>query len=256
MTGTASPVEPPPPGFEGATVIEKPDAQVPLDLEFTDEKGQTVRLGDFFHRDRPVLLAMVYFRCPMLCNLTLNGIVEAVKPLKLTPGREFEIVTVSFDPREGPELAGSKKANYLKSLGNPVAGEGWHFLTSSNPAAAKTLGDALGFGYKLDAKGENYLHQAAIYICTPDGRVSRTMLGVKFPSDSLHVALAEASQGKISLGLFGVAISCGLIHFDMETGKYTWAAVALMRITGILTVIILGTVIGTMLYREARKKAT
>jgi protein SCO1/2 len=248
--------EPAPPGFEGATVVERPNAQVPLDLEFNDENGKPVRLGDFFKPDRTVLLMLVYFECPMLCNLTLNGVVKAVRPLNLMPGRDFEIVTVSFDPREGPKLAAAKKANYLKSLGKPAAAAGWHFLTSSQPSMARTLGDAIGFGYKMDPKGVQYLHQAAIYICTPKGRVARTLQGVEFPSDVLGDSLVDASAGKISSGLFGVALSCGLVHFDPATGKYTWAAMAIMRVTGILTVLILGTVIGTMIYREGHRKPT
>jgi protein SCO1 len=153
-------------------------------------------------------------------------------------------------------LAKAKKANYLKALGKPEAAAGWHFLTSSRPAAARTMCDAIGFGYKLDPKGEQYLHQAAIYVCTPAGRVARTIQGVVFDSEMLRDSLIDASEGKISSGLFGVALSCGLFHFDPATGKYTWAAMAIMRVTGILTVLILGTVIGTMIYRESHKKPT
>ena len=246
--------EPPPQGFEGATVVERPDAQVPLGVEFNDEEGRPVRLGDFFHSGRPVLLTMIYCKCPSLCNLTLNGVVEAIRPLSLVPGRQFEIVTVDFDPSEDAALAAAKKASYIKSLGKPEAAAGWHFLTSSRPEAARAVGDAIGFGYKLDPKGEQYLHQTAIYLCTPEGRVSRTLLGVTYDSEVLRVGLAQASEGKIGLGLLGVALSCGLVHFDAATGKYVWAAVALMRITGIATVLALGCVIGTLLYRESRKK--
>ena len=247
--------EPPPPGFEGATVVPKPDAQVPLDTEFIDDDGHAVRLGDYFNQDRPVLLGMVYFECPMLCNLTLNGVVKTVQSLRLTPGKDFEMVTISFDPREGPELAKAKKANYLQSLGKPEAARGWHFLTSRQPSAARAVGDAIGFGYKLDAKGENYLHQSAIYICTPGGRVSRILQGVDFDPDVLRDSLVNASAGKINSRLFGVALSCGLASYDPATGRYVWAAVAIMRVTGILTVTLLATAIGTMLYRE-HKRAT
>ncbi len=243
----------PPPGFEGATITLKPDARVPLATEFRDEEGHAVRLGDFFHPGRPVLLSMIYCRCPSLCNLTLNGVAEAVRPLELLPGREFEIVTVDFDPREDYTLAAAKKASYIKLLGKPAAEAGWHFLTSSDPAAAKSVGEAVGFGYKLDPKGEQYLHQTAIYICTPEGRVARTLLGVTYDTDVLRISLAQASQGKIGLGWLGVALSCGLVHLDAATGKYIWAATALMRLTGIATVVLLGAVIGTLIYREARK---
>jgi protein SCO1/2 len=254
LPASAQTIEAPPPGFEGATVVEKPNAQVPLDAEFHDEEGRPVRLGDFFQKGRPVLLSMIYLRCPMLCNLTLNGIVKAVQPLKLLPGKDFEIVTVCFDPREGPQLAQAKKANYLQLLGRPEAAGGWHFLTNDDGSQARKVGDAIGFGYKLDPTGALYLHQSAIYICTPDGRVARVIQGVDFDSDVLRDSLIDASAGKIGSGLLGVALSCGMVRFDAATGKYVWAAVAIMRVTGILTVAILATVIGTLVYHDARKK--
>ncbi len=170
--------DPTPGPTAGAKIIDKPDAQVPLDLQFRDESGQPVKLGDYFQPNRPVLLIMVYFGCPQLCSLSLNGVTEAVRKIDLQPGKQFEIVTVSFNPKEGPELAAAKKANYIKSLGKPEAAAGWHFLTSSDPAAAKTLGDAIGFGYRLNPETGQYLHQAGIYLCTPEGRVSRVEQGV------------------------------------------------------------------------------
>jgi protein SCO1/2 len=238
----------------GAQIIDKPDAQVPLDLQFTDESGQAVKLGDYFHPNRPVLLIMVYFGCPQLCSLSLNGVTEAVRKVDLQPGRQFEIITISFNPKEGPELAAAKKANYIKSLGNPEAAAGWHFLTSSDPSAAKTLGETIGFGFRLNPETGQYLHQAGIYLCTPEGRVSRVEQGVKFDAEVLRDSLIHASQGKISSGLFGVALACGIVHFDVQTGKYTWAALALMRVTGITTLILLAGGIGWMVYRESRHK--
>jgi protein SCO1/2 len=228
---------------------------VPLDLQFADEAGQTVKLGDYFHPNRPVLLVMVYFGCPKLCSLTLNGVTKALRTVDLEPGREFEIVTVSFDPKEGPQMAAAKKANYITSLGKPEAAAGWHFLTSSDPAAARTLGDAIGFGYRLNPETGQYLHEAGIYFCTPEGRVSRVEGGISFDANVVRDSLVHASQGKISSGLFGVALACGFAHFDMETGKYTWAAMTIMRVTGITTLILLGSAIGFMVYRESRQKA-
>ena len=238
--------EAPPPGFEGATILSKPDAQVPLEREFQDEEGRTVRLGDYFQPGRPVLLGMIYFRCPALCGATMAGEAQALGRLSLVPGRDFEIVTVSFDPREGPELAAAQKAKYLAMLPKPEAAACWHFLTSPRAAAARALGEAIGFGYKLDPKGEMYLHQAGLYVCTPEGRVSRTIRGVVFDPDLLRDSLVFASEGKIGRGLFGVALSCGLLHYDPASGKYTWAAVAAMRVTGILTLLVLGAIIGTL----------
>ena len=189
--------EPPPPGFEGATVVEKPNAQVPLDLEFRDEDGRTVRLGDFFKPDRPVLLILVYFRCPMLCNLTLNGVVKAIRPLRLTPGKDFEIVTVSFDPREGPELAKAKKANYLQGAGQ-ARGRRRLALPDQQPARERPGRWATPSASATSStpRARMYLHQAAIYVCTPAGRVARTIQGVEFDSDVLRDSLIDASAGQ------------------------------------------------------------
>ena len=249
----AQTIDPVPGPTAGAKIIEKPDAQVPLDLQFSDESGQAVKLSDYFHPNRPVLLIMVYFGCPKLCSLSLNGVTKAVRKVGLQPGKQFEMVTVSFNPQEGPTLAAAKKANYIKSLGNPEAAAGWHFLTNSDPAAAKTLGDAIGFGFRLDPETGQYLHQAGIYLCTPEGRVSRVEQGIEFDAEVLRDSLINASEGKISSGLFGVALACGFAHFDVQTGKYTWAAMTIMRVTGIVTLILLASGIGWMVYRESRK---
>jgi protein SCO1/2 len=238
----------------GTKILNKPDAQVPLDLEFKDESGKTVKLGEFFHAKHPVVLSMVYFGCPKLCSLSLNGLTTALRKLDLKPGEQFEVVTVSFDPREGSELAAAKKASYIESLGKPEAAAAWHFLTSSDSTAAKTLGDAIGFGYRLDPKTGQYIHQAGIFICTPEGRVSRVQEGVQFDRDELGDSLIFASKGEISSKLFGVALDCGLFSYDAATGKYTWAAVAIMRVTGIGTLLLLAAGIGWMLYRENQKK--
>jgi protein SCO1/2 len=183
-------------------------------------------------------------------------VTKAVRKINLQPGKQFEIVTVSFNPKEGPEMAAAKKANYIKSLGNPAAAAGWHFLTSSDPAAAKTLGDAIGFGYRLNPETGQYLHQAGIYLCTPEGRVSRVEQGVQFDAEVLRDSLIFASEGKISSGLFGVALACGFAHFDAQTGKYTWAALTIMRVVGVATLILLAAGIGWMVYRENRQKTT
>ena len=248
--------DPAPGPTAGAKIISKPDAQVPLDLQFRDESGQTVKLGDYFQPNRPVLLIMVYFGCPQLCSLSLNGVTKAVRKIDLQPGRQFEIVTVSFNPQEGPALAAAKKANYIKSLGNPEAAAGWHFLTNSDPSVAKTLGETIGFGFRLNPGTGQYLHEAGIYLCTPEGRVSRVEQGVEFDPEMLRDSLIHASQGKISSGLFGVALACGFAHFDMQTGKYTWAAMTIMRVTAMATLILLASGIGWMVCRENRKKTS
>jgi len=247
----AQPSVPPP----EARLIEKPNARVPLDLQFTDERGQNVRLADYFKPDRPVILSLVYYNCPSICNLTMNDLVKAVKPMGLEVGRDYQVVLVSFDPREKPELAAAKKASYMKLLDRAPDAPGWALLTTTG-SSARTLGTALGFGYMLEPKTEQYIHQAGIYICAPDGRVARVIQGMGYKTDELHDSLVAASEGKISRGLWGIAQACGFLHYDAATGRYTWAAVALMRITALLTVLLLAVVIGTMVYRDARKKRT
>ena len=255
LPASAQANDPAPGPTAGAKIIDKPDAQVPLDLQFTDEAGQAVKLGDYFQPNRPVLLIMVYFGCPQLCSLSLNGMTKAVRKVGLQPGRQFEIVTVSFNPKEGPALAAAKKANYIQSLGNPEAAAGWHFLTSTDPAAARTLGDAIGFGFRLDPETGLYAHEAGIYLCTPAGRVSRVEQGIEFDAEVLRDSLIHASEGKISSGLFGVALACGFAHFDAQTGKYTWAAMTIMRVTGMTTLLLLASGIGWMVYRDSRQKS-
>ena len=171
-------------------MVEKPNAQVPLDIEFHDEDGRTVRLGDFFKPDRPVLLVLVYFQCPMLCNLTLNGVVEAIRPLRLTPGKDFEIVTVSFDPREGPELAKAEEGELREGAGQ-ARGRRRLALPDQQPAGSGPAGCATPSASATSStpRGRMYLHQAAIYVCTPDGRVARTIQGVEFDSDMLRDSL-------------------------------------------------------------------
>ncbi len=239
----------------GATIVPKPDAQVPLDLQFRDEAGKTVKLGDYFHPNRPVVLTMVYFGCKALCGPALNGLTNALRSVDLQPGRQFEIVTVSFNPAEGPEMAAGKKDNYVKSLGKPEFAPAWHFLTSSDPSAAKALGEAIGFGYRKVPNKDTYLHEAGIYVCTPEGRVSRVQRGVLFDPVELHDSLINASQGKISTGLFGAGLSCGLFNYDSASGKYTLAAVTIMRVTGIVTVLAVAGGIAWMVYRENRKRS-
>lgn len=244
------------PGFpEEAKVKEVRDAQVPLDVEFQDEDGRTVRLGDYFQPGRPVIMTLVYYRCPVLCKITLREMVRVIRPLELKPGRDYEVVVVGFDPREGPELAKAQKQVNMDLLGRPQAESAWHFLSSSRPAAARKVGDAIGFGYVLDDKGEHYLHEVGVYICTPDGHVSRTIRSLAdVNTKMLNDSLINASQGKISGGLFGVALSCGLLHFDATTGQYTWRVMAIVRAVGIGTVLILGAGIGVLVYRDRHRQ--
>ena len=263
-----------PAGWEGATVVPKPGAQVPLETAFVDETGRPVTLQQYFQPGRPVILNLVYYGCPMLCGLTLEGELAGIKPLRLVPGKEFEIVTISFDPREKPALAAAKKATYLKELGKPEAAAGWHFLTGTD-SSARAVAEAVGFGYKISPADGTYLHQSAIYICKPDGTVSRIIGGVQFDPSLLQDTLSEASGGKLpkwdgppasgaaaivfepgkSSLLLRAGLSCGLYRIDPKTGKvvanpWAWAGTAI----GLATLLGMAVFLGSMWRSEFRRK--
>jgi protein SCO1/2 len=210
--------------------------QVPLDLKFTDETGNAVKLGDYFGK-RPVVLVLAYSRCPMLCTLVLNGLVQGMRNMPFTVGREFNVVTVSFDPRETPDLAAAKKKTYIASYGRPGAAEGWHFLTGK-PEAIKKLTGAVGFRYVYDAGQDQYVHTSGIMVLTPQGKISRYFYGIQFPSRDLRLGLVEASANKIGSPTDQVLLYC--FHYDPAAGKYSARILNLVRAGGVLTVIAVG----------------
>ncbi len=251
QTAQAQRIEPLPKELEGVGIVEHLDGKIPLGLRFQDETGREVSLGDYFGKDRPVLLTLVYFRCPMLCTLVLNGMIDALKQIDMTPGKEFEIVTVSFDPTETPTLAKFKKQNYLTEYGRPEAGPGWHFLVGGEEEI-RALTDAVGFGYRWNEEQKQYVHQAAIYVVTPDGRLSRYLYGVMFDPRTLKLSILEAGKGKIGSTFDQIVLYC--FHYDASSGKYAPAAVRIMRAGGILTVLILGSVLSTLWVRDRRRR--
>jgi protein SCO1 len=251
QTARAQRTEPLPKELEGVGIVEHLDGKLPLDLKFTDETGREVSLGDYFNKDRPVLLTLVYFRCPMLCTLVLNGLIDAMKQIEMTPGKEFELVTVSFDPTETATLAKFKKQNYLTEYGRPEAAPGWHFLVGGE-AEVHALTDAVGFGYRWNEEQKQYVHQAAIYVVTPDGRLSRYLYGVMFDPRTLKLSILEAGKGKIGSTLDQIVLYC--FHYDASSGKYAPAAVRIMRAGGILTILILGSVLSTLWVRDRRRR--
>jgi protein SCO1/2 len=208
------------------------------ELTFKNEAGQSVQLSDYFKSGKPVLLNLLYFECPNLCNFLLNGMVDTLKTMDWTPGRQFEIVSVSVDPREGPELAAKKKASYLKSYSRPEAAEGWHFLTSPDESQAKRLADQVGFKYKWDEKEKQYAHGAAIFILTPQGKISRYLYGVQFKEKDLRLALVEASDGKIGTIVDRILLFC--YRYNPVTRTYSIVATRLMQAGGAVTVLVLG----------------
>jgi protein SCO1 len=208
---------------------------IDLNLEFSDENGARVRLKDFFHQGRPVILDLVYYRCPMLCNLVLNGQTEVMRELPWTPGNEYEVVTVTIDPHESAELAREKKAQYLKTFGRPAPG--WHFLTDY-AGNAKRLAAQVGFRYTYDARQDQYAHSAAITILSPQGKVARYLYGIHFKTRDMRFSLAEASENRTTMAVEKVLLFC--YHYDPQANSYTLFATNLMKFGGVVTILLLG----------------
>jgi protein SCO1/2 len=209
---------------------------VPLDLPFRDEAGQSVTLGRYF-QGKPVVLVLAYYRCPMLCTQVLNGLVAAMRPLPFELGQDYQVVTVSFDPREGPELAAAKKASYRDSYGRPGVDEGWHFLTGDQPAIDR-LARAVGFRYVYDPKQGQFAHASGVMVLTPQGRLVRYFYGINYPPRDLRLGLVEASEGRVGSPVDQLLLLC--YHYDPATGTYSAAAMTFVRLGGLATVLALG----------------
>jgi protein SCO1 len=235
-----------PPRLENVGIEQHLDAQVPPGLIFRDENGQTVKLGDYFGK-KPLILNLVYYDCTMLCGEALAGLTGAMRLVKFDMGKEFEVVTVSFDPRETPEIAAAKKKDYLKRYGRPDAAAGWHFLTG--PAESiNALTKAVGFQYQFDPKINQFAHATAIMVLTPEGRISRYFYGVDFPPKDLRMGLVEASQGKIGNAVDQVLLYC--YHYDPATGKYGAIITNILRLAAGATILILGGFLLIMFWLE------
>ena len=243
--------DPTPPELSDIGVDEKLSTQLPFDLTFTDENGQEHALRDYFHKDKPVILQLSYFGCPMLCSLVSNGLVESLNDLSFTMGKEFEVINLSFDPNEGPQLARKKKISFLEAYNRPAGAESWHFLTGK-PEAIRQITDATGFRYKYIERVGQFSHPAVLILLTPDGKVSRYLYGIKYDPKTLRLSLVEASQGKVGSSVDRFILTC--FHYDASVGKYTPVAMGIMRAAGIGTVLLVGGLIGTLLIREARNK--
>lgn len=228
-------------GFE-----QKLNAQVPLDLVFRNEQGEEVRLGDYFGK-KPVLINLVYFNCPMLCTIILNGMTETLKDIAFTPGAEYEVLTVSFNHREKPELAAAKKDSYVELLGRPEAARGWHFLTGDEENIRK-LADTVGFTFSWDEEREEYAHASGIMVATPEGRLSHYLYGVMYEPRDLRLALVEASNGKIGSPVDQLMLFC--YHYDSATGTYGAAIMRLIQLGAALTLAALGGFMFVSLRRE------
>jgi protein SCO1/2 len=229
-------------------IDQRLNEQIPLDLVFRDEAGRTVRLGDYFD-EKPVILVLAYYRCPMLCNQVLNGLVDSLRGIPFDMGGQFRVVTVSFDAREQPAQAAAKKANYVASYGRPGTEGGWHFLTGEQESIDR-LTWAVGFRYAYDPKQDQFAHASGIMVLTPKGKIARYFYGIQYPSRDLRLGLVEASEEKIGSPVDQVLLLC--YHYDPATGKYTLAVMGLVRLCGALTLVVLGTFLGRSWYRDWR----
>ena len=220
-------------------------AQLPLDVPFTDDQGRAVTLREY--TGKPTLLALVYYSCPSLCDLVLNAAVRSVHGLKFTAGDEFQIVAVSFDPRENSLLARDKKANYVKAYGREGTAGGFHFLTGTE-AASKMVANAVGFKFAYDSNTNQYAHPSAIMIVTPEGRISRYFYGIDYPARDVKLGLMDATGGKIGSAIDQVQLFC--FHYDPSTGKYGLLIMRVLRLGGVVTLMLLGGGVFVMFRRE------
>jgi len=250
-TGAAWAEDTRPSALREVGIDQRLDAQVPLDAAFRDEDGRSVTLGQYFGR-KPAILVLAYYECPMLCTLVLNGLTKALRVLSFDVGKEFDIVTVSFNPSDTPALAAQKKANYVADYGRPGAADGWHFLTG-DPESIGRLAQSVGYRYTWIPEEKQFAHAAAIIVVTPAGRVSRYFFGVEFAPRDLRLGLVEASEHKI--GSLADALMLFCYRYDPVTGRYGAVAMNLIRIGALLTVIMLGSYMLIMWRRDTHGDA-
>jgi protein SCO1 len=220
--------------LQGVGIDEHLGRTIDLGLTFTAENGQPVKLADFFNQGRPVILDLVYYKCPMLCTLILNAQTQTMRDIAWTPGKDYEVVTISIDPRETSDVASQKKAIYLSTYDRPAPG--WHFLVDRD-GNAKKLAELMGFHYRYDEKQQQFAHASAIMILTPSGVISRYLYGIHYPSRDVRFALAEAGEGKLTLTVEKLLLFC--YHYDPQANRYVLFAMNVMRTGGVLTVLLI-----------------
>ena len=226
-------------------IDQKLDQSIPLDIAFRDEHGNPVQLGQYFG-EKPVILSLVYYNCPMLCTQVLNGLESSLKLIPMDIGKQFNVVTVSVDPTERPVLAEAKQALYSGLYGRPGAAEGWHFLTGDEQQI-KRLANAVGFRYAYDPASKQFAHASAIMVLTPKGKISRYFYGIQYPSRDLRLGLVEASEGKIGTPVDQVLLFC--YHYDASTGKYGLLISRLIQAAAAATVLAIAGLV-LVLYRK------
>lgn len=250
-TGSPNSANQLPAQLEGVGFDQRLGEALPLDAIFRDETGAEVMLGQYFG-EKPVMMALVYYECPMLCGLVLSGISSTLKPLSFVPGEDFDIVVVSIDPNETPALAAKSKEDTLVRYGHPDTAAGWHFLTGDE-TSIKRLADAVGFRYRYDEATDLYIHAGGILLATADGRTSRYFYGVEYAPRDVRLGLVEASDNQIGSAVDQVLLFC--FRYDPSTGKYSAAVLNLMRALAVLTMSVLAILIVRMVIRERRSKA-
>jgi protein SCO1/2 len=240
-----------PPALKGIGFDQHLDERMPLDVPFTTESGDAVQLADYFGK-RPVVLVFAYYECPMLCTMALNGLGSALNVLSLEPGKDFEIVTISFDPRDTAASASAKKAQYVARYTHPRAAEAWHFLTGSQ-AAIDRVTKAAGYRFVWDADTKQFAHPTGVMVLTPDGRLARYLFGIEYGPRDLRYALVEASEGRVGSAVDTLLLYC--FHYDPMTGRYGLVIMRAIRLAGAATVLLLGSFIVVMVKREKRQIA-
>ena len=246
-----APVDGRPPILRQVSIEQRLGRTLPLDARFRDEAGRLVRLGDHFGK-RPVVLVLAYYDCPMLCTQVLNGLVSAMRILSFDVGRDYDVVTVSFDPRDDPSDARAKKEPYVARYGRPGAAEGWHFLTGEKRAIDELAG-AVGFRYAWDDRIGQFAHGSAIYVATADGKLSRYLYGIEYAPRDLRLALVEASQGKIGNPVDQLLLYC--YHYDPAAGRYGAAVMNIVRFAGAAFALVMSLFL-VLLWRRERRAET
>lgn len=242
------------PNLDKIDVVEKLGNKIPSGLVFTDESGARVNFDNYFAENKPVVLVMAYYTCPMLCNLVLNGLADAARQIDFNPGQDYRILTVSIDPTETSLIAGAKKNNYMQSLGRPgLSADAWHFLVGEE-SQSKALAEAIGFKYFYDDTREEYAHPAVLTILSPQGMVTRYLYGIQFNPRDLRLALLESAEGKIGTTLDRIILYC--FHYDSEAGGYVLFAQNAMKLGGLATLFILTALLGFFWLKERRRKLT
>lgn len=234
-------------------IEQKLNGQLPLEARFKDSSGNVVKLGDYFGKGKPVILALVYYECPMLCNEVLNGMTGSLKALSFTVGKEFDVIALSFDPRENdnPNLAKNKKEGYLERYNRPESRDGWHFLTGEQSEIDK-LTEAVGFNYTFDEKSNQFAHAGGIMIATPEGRLSRYFYGIDYSPKDIKFGIMESSKSRIGNLAEELYLYC--FHYDPSTGKYGLAILRVLRLAAVFTLLGLGAMLLTLWFKNKKAK--